>query len=132
MRIAADTNVLVRFLTEDGAAQASLAAPAIEQAEAVALSTVVLCETVWVLRRAFQRPHQAIAATLGDLIDSRTVESDRPTAEAGLAQLERGGDFADGVILFDARRGGAAQFVAFDRALAARAGSQPVRVPEGY
>lgn len=131
MRIAVDTNVLVRFLTEDDAAQASLAAQAIEAAEVVVLSTVVLCETVWVLRRAYKRPHQAIAATLRDLIDSKTVELDRPAAEAGLAHLEQGGDFADGVILYDSRRAGAAQLVTFDRSLAARAGSPPVRVLDG-
>ena len=42
-------------------------------------------------------------------------------AEAGLALLDRGGDFADGVILHEAARAGAAHLVTFDRALGALA-----------
>ncbi len=127
MRIAVDTNVLVRFLTWDDAPQAALAAQAIEAAETVVLPTVVLCETVRVLRRAYKLPPREIAATLRDLIDSKPVEVDRVAAEAGLALLDRGGDFADGVILHDAGRAGAAQLVTFDRALAALADPRQVR-----
>ncbi|MBW4092741.1 MAG: type II toxin-antitoxin system VapC family toxin [Proteobacteria bacterium] len=127
MRIAVDTNVLVRFLTWDDEPQAALAAQAIEAAETVVLPTVVLCETVWVLRRAYKLPPREIAATLRDLIDSKPVEVDRVAAEAGLALLDRGGDFADGVILHDAERAGAAQLVTFDRALAALAEPRLVR-----
>jgi predicted nucleic-acid-binding protein len=127
MRIAVDTNVLVRFLTWDDEPQAALAAQAIEAAETVVLPTVVLCETVWVLRRAYKLPPREIAATLRDLIDSKPVEVDRVAAEAGLALLDRGGDFADGVILHDAERAGAGHLVTFDRALATLADPRQVR-----
>ena len=130
MRVAVDTNVLVRFLTWDDEAQAALAAQAIEAAETLILPTVVLCETVWVLRRAYKLPHQEIAATLRDLIDSKSVDVDRPAAEAGLALLESGGDFADGVILFDAERAKATTLVTFDRALAALVQPERVRLLE--
>lgn len=128
MRIAVDTNVLVRFLTWDEDDQAAAAAQAIEAAAAVVIPTVVLCETVWVLRRAYKLPHREIAATLRALIDSKPVEVDRPTAEAGLALLERGGDFADGVILSDAERARAASLVTFDQALGALARPERVRL----
>ncbi len=127
MRIAVDTNVLVRFLTWDDEPQAALAAQAIEAAETVVLPTVVLCETVWVLRRAYKLPHHEIAATLRGLIDSKPVEVDRVAAEAGIALLDRGGDFADGVILFETERAGAAPLVTFDRALKALANPRLVR-----
>lgn len=127
MRIAVDTNVLVRFLAWDEAEQSALAAQAIKAAESVAISTLVLCETVWVLRRAYKLGHQEIAAILRALIDSAPVEVDRLAAEAGLALLERGGDFADGVILDDAARTKAAQLVTFDRGFGALAGER-VRV----
>ena len=127
MRITVDTNVLVRFLTWDDAPQAALAAQAIEAAETVVLPIVVLCETVWVLRRAYKLPPREIAATLRDLIDSKPVEVDRVAAEAGIALLERGGDFADGVILFEAERAGAPHLVTFDRALGALADPRQVR-----
>jgi len=127
MRIAVDTNVLVRFLAWDEAEQSALAAQAIEAAESVVISTLVLCETVWVLRRAYRLGHQEIAAILRALIDSAAVEVDRLAAEAGLALLERGGDFADGVILDDAARAKAAQLATFDRGFGALA-AERVRV----
>ena len=40
---------------------------------------------------------------------------DRPAVEAGLALLEAGGDFADGVIAFEGRRLGGTVFASFDR-----------------
>ena len=128
MRIAVDTNVLVRFLIWDNEDQAAQAADLIERADAVILSTVVLCETVWVLRRAYKLPHRLIAATLREITESRTVDVDRLAVEAGLAVLERGGDFASGVILYDAARARAERLVTFDRALAERAGSERVEL----
>jgi len=43
------------------------------------------------------------------------VQVDRTTAEAGLAMLDAGGDFADGVIAFEGRRLGGPVFASFDR-----------------
>jgi predicted nucleic-acid-binding protein len=128
VRIAVDTNVLVRFLTWDDPAQAGPAAAAIEAAETVVIPTMVLCETVWVLRRACRLPAREIAATLRDLIASRPVEVDRPAAEAGLAMLEAGGDFADGVVLHQAGQARAAPVLTFDRAFAGAAGPDRVRL----
>ena len=54
MRVAIDTNVLVRFLTEDDEAQAAAAARIMESASVVWVSTIVLTETTWVLRRAYK------------------------------------------------------------------------------
>jgi hypothetical protein len=39
---------------------------------------------------------------------------DRPAVDAGLALLEAGGDFADGVIAFEGRRLGGLVFTSFD------------------
>lgn len=39
----------------------------------------------------------------------------RPAAEAGLALLAAGGDFADGILAFSGARLGAEVFVSFDR-----------------
>lgn len=129
MRIAADTNVVVRYLVWDDPAQAEAAARAIEQAEAVALSIVVLCEVVWVLRRAYRISAADVAVVLRRLIESRTVEVDRPLAEAGLAMLAAGGDFADGVILAEAGRAGCARLVTFDAGIVALKGQIEVARP---
>lgn len=115
MRIAADTNVVVRYLVWDDTAQAEAAARAIEQAETVVLSAVVLCEVVWVLRRAYRYAPGEVVDVLRRLIESRTVEVDRPLAEAGLAMLAVGGDFADGVIQAEAGRARCDRVVSFDQ-----------------
>ena len=54
MRIAVDTNVLVRYLTWDDEQQAVEAADAIEGADEIVVPTIVLCELVWVLKRAYR------------------------------------------------------------------------------
>ena len=55
-----------------------------------------------------------IAAAIRRLLDMRNISVDRPTAEAGLAVLEAGGDFADGVIAHDGQWLGGETFVSFD------------------
>jgi predicted nucleic-acid-binding protein len=44
-----------------------------------------------------------------------TVAVNRAAAEAGLAALDAGGDFADGVIAFEGNRLGGDAFVSFDK-----------------
>ncbi len=53
MIITADTNVLVRAVVADDPGQAAAAIEALRQAEAIAVPLPVLCELVWVLRRAY-------------------------------------------------------------------------------
>jgi predicted nucleic-acid-binding protein len=115
VRIAIDTNVLVRFLTEDDERQTELATAAIEAADSVVVSTTVLCETVWVLSRAFKLPRREITEVLSAFIASERVEVNRLEAEAGLRYLSLGGDFADGVIRLHAERSRVDRLVTFDR-----------------
>lgn len=56
-----------------------------------------------------------VAATIRPLFAIGEVEADRPAAEARLAVLEAGGDFANGVIAHDGNRLGGQAFVSFDR-----------------
>ncbi len=124
MSIAVDTNVLVRYLTWDDAAQAAAAATVIEGGEVIAISTLVLCELAWVLRRAYRFDVVAVADALQQVIESRNVELDRPAAEAGLQMLRRGGDFADAIIWHDARRARCRHVATFDRDFAALLGAE--------
>jgi predicted nucleic-acid-binding protein len=68
-----------------------------------------------VLARGYKRSAGEIASAMRRLIDSETIVVDRPAAEAGLAVLQRGGDFADGVIAFEGRRVGGEVFASFDK-----------------
>ncbi len=128
MRIALDTNVLVRYLTWDDGIQSPRAAEAIESAETVIVSGIVLCETAWVLARSYKRPAKDIASVLRRFIQADTVNVDRPLAEAGLISLDRGGDFADGVSLVEAERAKADQLVTFDQAFFNRAKAKRLRL----
>lgn len=118
MRVALDTNVLVRYLVNDEQSQSNQAANLIESAETLFLSTIVLCETVWVLRRAYKLPASDIVRVLRDLTAMPSVELDRPLVEAGIDLMLQGGDFADGVILAEADRARADYLASFDETLA--------------
>jgi len=75
-----------------------------------------LCEFVWVLRKVYGFQAADVAAAIRTLLDVANVEANRPAAEAGLAALQAGGDFADGVIAYEGYWLGAETFVSFDRA----------------
>ncbi len=104
----------------------------LRDAEMVALTLPALCEFVWVLVRGYRRPAADISGAVRRLATAATVEVDRPAVEAGLAVLEAGGDFADGVIAFDGRRLGGTVFASFDQravALIAAAGGETHLLP---
>jgi predicted nucleic-acid-binding protein len=113
--ITADTNVLVRAVVGDDPQQSAMASAALRQADAIAVPLPVLCELVWVLRRAYGFAEGEISGALRALIDADNVRLDRPAAEAGLALLEAGGDFAEGVIAHEGQWLGGAMVVSFDR-----------------
>ena len=113
MRIAVDTNVLVRAVVQDDPKQAEVASKTVK-AEMLAIGTSCLCEFVWVLRRVYGFRPSAVAAALRELLAAANVAADRPAVEAGLAMLDAGGDFADGVIAYEGRWLGGETFVSFD------------------
>jgi len=115
LRITADTNILVRVAINDDLEQARQARILLQDAETVVLTLPALCEFVWVARRGYRRQFGDIAAAMRQLLAAPSVAVDRLAAEAGLAMLEAGGDFADGVIAFDGRRLGGEVFASFDR-----------------
>jgi predicted nucleic-acid-binding protein len=115
MRITADTNVLVRAVTEDHAQQSSAAQTALRKAALVAIPISALCELVWVLSQGYKIPPHDIAEAVRYLMNSANVAMNRPAVEAGLALLDAGGDFADGVIAYEGNWLGADTFVSFDK-----------------
>ncbi|RZJ42024.1 MAG: PIN domain-containing protein [Brevundimonas sp.] len=115
MKVVADTNVILRLLVRDDERQTRLAVKTLKEAESVALPLVALCEAVWVMGRTYGLPHTEIAAKLRDLIAIPTADYDALAVEAGLAILDAGGDFADGVIAASGAVLGGDTFVSFDR-----------------
>ncbi|MCQ0031489.1 type II toxin-antitoxin system VapC family toxin [Burkholderia glumae] len=115
MKVTADTNVLLRAMVADDEAQATRAVELLETADMVAISLQTLCEVVWVLRGRYDVARADVAQAIRALLSTGNVVVNRPAAEAGLALLEAGGDFADGVIAYDGTWLGAETFVSFDK-----------------
>jgi len=115
VKVTADTNVLVRAITGDDPQQSEIAQAVLANASVVALPLPVLCELVWVLSQGYKIPAIEIGGTIRRLINSVNVVANRPAVEAGLALLDLGGDFADGVIVYEGSWLGGETFVSFDR-----------------
>lgn len=115
MKIAVDTNVLIRAVVQDDHEQANLAAKVLTDAELIAVALPCLCEFVWVLLTVYSFQPQDVAAAIRALLAAANVEVNRPAVEAGLSVLEAGGDFADGVIAYEGSWLGGETFVSFDK-----------------
>jgi predicted nucleic-acid-binding protein len=120
---ALDTNVLVRFLVEDDAAQSTRAAALIELTvaadERLYVSDIVLCELVWVLSGAYGFRRTEISAVLSELTRARHLAFDSSDRIARCVRaFDAGrGDFADYLISEHARDAGYDTVATFDRAL---------------
>lgn len=69
-----DTNVLVRYLTNDDKVQASLASELLEkysgQENSIFINNIVLCELVWVLAGTYKYKKEEILKVLKTLVSS--------------------------------------------------------------
>ena len=123
-----DTNVLVRYLTQDDATQAALANRLIEETltadQPGFISTVVLVELVWVLESGYGCDRAQISAVLERLLRAKPLVVERAEVAWQAARLFAGSkaDFADCLI----ERAGHANVcdctVTFDRRAARDAG----------
>ena len=114
MNITVDTNILVRAVVRDDEKQARTASKLLKEADLIAVSLPCLCEFVWVLRRVYNFGQQDVSAALEALLNASNVAVNRPAVDAGLAALNEGGDFADGLIAYEGNRLGSETFVSFD------------------
>lgn len=115
MKIALDSNILLRNVLQDDPIQAGLARRELEGAELVVISTPVFCEFVWGLRQLYRKAAPEVTSAIRYLIDSGNVVTNRLAAKAGLAVLDQGGDFANCVIGYEGQWLGADAFVSFDK-----------------
>lgn len=129
--IALDTNVVVRFLTQDDpaqSAQANALFARLSEAEPGFLCREVVVELVWVLERAYGLPRHDIAAALDGLLAAREMVIEAPD-RTGLA-VERyrqgGAGFSDRMIALAARDAGCSATLSFDRKAASHAGMTTV------
>ena len=124
--IGIDTNVLVRLLVEDDAAQARRARKLVEKSEILVCSTVLL-EAEWILRAAYGIDSGSISGAFRRFLGLPNVTSDQPAALAeALDRYDAGHDFADALHLSSAHK--ASAFCTFDKRLVRRAKGAKLRV----
>ena len=121
--IGLDTNLVIRYLTRDDAAQYSKAERLIEQAltdgERLLISGIVLCEVTWVLDTAYGYSRLEIADVLDRILDTAQFEVERAEdARHALGDFKSSkADFADALIGRVNRALGANRTATFDRDL---------------
>jgi predicted nucleic-acid-binding protein len=126
--IGLDTNVLVRYFTEDDPTQARRAARLIENqltSDAPGyVSCIVLVELVWVLLRSYRAPPATVVEIIEGLLASPhiVVEHKSVARRALQAYRDGGGDFADILIAQLNLDAGCESTFTFDRAAAKLSG----------
>jgi predicted nucleic-acid-binding protein len=118
-----DTNVLVRYLTQDDPKQAAVAAKEIDGAatrgEKILLHPLVLCELVWVLESAYGFDKPEILKVLERILRTAQFELlEKDILWLALTDYRRGkGDFSDYYLGRANEKGGAKNTLTFDMAL---------------
>jgi predicted nucleic-acid-binding protein len=118
-----DTNVLVRFITQDDPEQArrvdSLFSRLERAGESAYVSSVVLCELAWVLRSLYGLKRDEIHRALETLLEADRLEiEDRGVVHRAVALYGVGtGDFADYMIGLRNRQAGCQDTLTLDRGL---------------
>jgi predicted nucleic-acid-binding protein len=119
--IGLDTNVLVRYLTQDDAVQSPRATEIIErrlnEENPGFVSIVAMVETVWVLDRAYNFAALEIAAAVERMLqtDVLVVECEQEVFTAMIAFKGGQGSFADAIIAALGTRAGCSCTLTFDQ-----------------
>ena len=124
--IALDTNVLVRLITRDDAAQAAAVDALLSTPGKVFfLPDLVLAELAWVLARGYAYARVEVAQVMSALLDRVDVVFEDEERVRTAVRLYAGGlDLADALILGKAREEGCSALASLDDAFA--------RVDPGY
>lgn len=119
--IALDTNILVRYLTQDDPVQSARATEILERRltgkNCGFVSVVAMVETVWVLDRAYSLTAQEIATTIERLlqVEVLAIENEQEVFTAMVALKQGHGSFADALIAELGTRMGCTRTLTFDR-----------------
>lgn len=120
---ALDTNVLVRYVTNDDALQATavehLFAECHRNREHLFISTPVMCELVWVLKNGLRQPKGEIVKMIDGLIEDDLFQIEhKPLVSKALDRYREGrAGFADYLIGQLAGHASCRDTVTFDKAL---------------
>lgn len=124
--IGLDTNVVIRYLTQDDPDQTVVAnqlIDSLDESEPGFISIAAVVEIGWVLTRAYRLERGDLADVFDRLLSSRELEIQHSECvRAAVASLRGGGDLADAIIADLGRRAGCQRTMTFDRRAAARSG----------
>jgi predicted nucleic-acid-binding protein len=129
--IGLDTNVLVRYITQDDPVQSATATAWIEERLTPEnpgfISVVAIAETVWVLHRTYSVADQDIAAAIERLLqaDVLVIENEQEVFAAMIVLKEGQGSFADAVIAALGVKAGCSSTLTFDRGALRLPGFKP-------
>ena len=119
--IGLDTNILVRYLTQDDPVQSAKSAEILErrltEKNPGFVSVVAMVETVWVLDRAYFLTAQEIAIAIERLlqVEVLAIENEQEVFTAMVALKQGRGSFADALIAELGARVGCTRTLTFDR-----------------
>lgn len=119
--IGLDSNVLVRYLTQDDPAQSKQATALIEEAlgqgESLYLNHVVICELNWVLSKAYGYGRTDLAETLETMLGASQFEFEDKNAlwQALAGFRQSAADFADCLIGAKNAAAGCTSTLTFDK-----------------
>lgn len=118
-----DTNVLVRYLTQDDPSQSKRANALIEKCvdrgERLYIGAIVMCELVWVLETAYRFEKTSVLLAVERILETTPlIVEDRDLIYDTLEAFRSGsGDFSDYIIGIRNRAAGCQDTVTFDRSL---------------
>lgn len=124
---AVDTNILVRLLVRDDAAQVKVAENFV--AKGAWVSNLVLVEALWVLDAVYERSPSQLAKAIDLLLNHETLtlqDADVVTAALGHFRKRPTLGFSDCLILEIARKAGHLPVGTFDKNLAKSDGAQRI------
>ena len=119
--IGLDTNVVLRYLTQDDPVQSPRATQLIErrltEAEPGYISVVAMAELAWTLERFYRLGDMDIAAAIERILQADTivVENEREVFIAKTALKDGRGSFADALIAALGNKAGCSRTLTFDR-----------------
>ena len=119
--IGLDTNILVRYLTQDDPIQSPLATDVLEvcltEDNPGFISVVAMVETVWVLDRAYDLADDEIVRALEGMLqaDTLVIDHEQEVFTAMIALKEGSGSFADALIGALGARAGCSRTMTFDK-----------------
>jgi predicted nucleic-acid-binding protein len=118
--IGLDTNILIRYITQDDPAQSRAASREIEkelsEGQMFFVADIVMCELVWVLETAYGYDRQQIAPVLENILRIKQFQfENKDLLWKSLADYRnRKGDFADHLIGRAGQKAGCRETITFN------------------